>query len=103
MHYLVALLAALTVTLTPKKLTEPGIVKSVAGDYTFENPKSYAVELTLNCGADWEPLVLCLDPGPLALRIVQPDGRDAICTVDSWKRERLPNPNRPPFCGPVLP
>jgi hypothetical protein len=87
-----AALAILTLTLAPRKLTEPGIAKQEHGLFVFQNPRHYPVSLTLNCGMDWEPIVVCLDPGATILRIVEPDGLTATCTASSWVRASSAGP-----------
>jgi hypothetical protein len=69
------LILALTIILTPKAPTEPTVVSvGTDGLHVLQNPFKYQIEMKLDCGMSWEPVLVNLEPSSLtSVRIIQPD------------------------------
>lgn len=80
-----ALMVLLAITLSPKKSTEPTVMMQ-ARRHQLINPLKKSVMLTLDCGAEWEPLLVCVGAKETRYEtILQPDGSTAYCLLTNYR------------------
>lgn len=77
----------LLITLIPAVATLPNLRYLGSGKHLIENPLKETVEMTVNCGTDYEKLKFNMLPRTREYFTVKdPDGNFTVCFEETWHR-----------------